>query len=58
MGVMSEIAGALPEKYLHDNLIFKYLINKKVEESDAKAPWEFRKFFYDLLPDVPEEKKA
>lgn len=57
MGVMSEIAGTLPEKYLHDNLIFKYLINKKVEESDAKAPWEFRKFFYDLLPDVPEDKK-
>ena len=28
MGVMSEIAGTLPEKYLHDNLIFKYLINK------------------------------
>lgn len=33
MGVFAEIAGELPEECLHDNLIFKYLINKKIEES-------------------------
>ena len=36
MGYMSEIAGNWPEEYLNDNLIFKCLVTKQIEESDAK----------------------
>ena len=53
MGVFAEIAGELPEECLHDNLIFKYLINKKIEESTAKPTHEFYKFMNDIIPDIP-----
>ena len=53
MGVFAEIAGELPAECLHDNLIFKYLINKKIEESTAKPTHEFYKFMNDIIPDIP-----
>lgn len=57
MGVFAEIAGELPEECLHDNLIFKYLINKKIEESTAKPTHEFYKFMNDIIPDIPPRRQ-
>ena len=57
MGYMSEIAGNLPEEYLNDNLIFKCLVTKQIEESDAKPDNEFYHFFNNILPDIPPRRK-
>ncbi len=57
MGYMSEIAGNLPEEYLNDNLIFKCLVTKQIEESDAKPDSEFYHFFNNILLDIPPRRK-
>ena len=57
MGVFAEIAADLPDECLHDNLIFKYLISKEIEESTATPTHEFYKFMHDLIPDIPPRRK-